>query len=220
MADTDSTKQEPETVVQGNSKTEGTSPTNSQQTDSEAEQLRKQLEQARMREQQLLNEKAEREKQEEESRRKKLEEENEWKELAERERQRADELERTQTEAKRSSELSEAKTSVLAEYPPEVAQAAEKLGLSLSDTTDEAKEDFKTKLDVLKETTPAPKVTGNNISPNQTGTQTDEEDWQRNLRQMRFDDKQLRERAVVKGISSLPQLDEMRKQAGYTPRPK
>lgn len=216
MADTD--VKTPETVDQGNSKTDGTQPAapaqdNSQQPN-EAEQLKKQLEQARMREQQLLNEKAEREKREEEARRKKLEEENEWRELAERERSRADDLERAQTEAKQATELSEAKTKVLADYPSEVTEAATKLGLTLPDTTDEAVADFKAKLEVLKETTPAKTVHGNNINPNQTVT-TDEEDRRRNLMQMRFEDKGLRDNARTKAISTLPQLNELRKQAGY-----
>lgn len=120
----------------------------------EAAQLRKELEQARMRANQLENEKQARDKAEEDARRKQLEEKEEYKTL----------YEKTEAELKarrdkeesdaRSKELASASETILKDYPKEVQELAATAGIGLSDDSEAGKAVLKDKLEQIKSKLP------------------------------------------------------------------
>lgn len=129
----------------------------------EAEKLRKELEQARMREQQLLNEKKAREEAEEAKKAKKLEEQNEFKELYEQEKAKREAIESEREAESRRQELEKARTEVLANYSDEVKALAEEAGMNLGSSDEDAKVAFKEKLDKIQNMVGSTgKVTPNN----------------------------------------------------------
>lgn len=115
----------------------------------EAERLRKEAEQARMRANQLENElKAIREK-EEEAKQKQLEEQNEWKQVAEQKDARLKELEREREEAELKEALQKKQSEVFSEFSDEVRELAEDAGVSLQAADDEAAEKLRATLTKL-----------------------------------------------------------------------
>lgn len=127
----------------------------------EAEKLRKELEKANMRANQLQNkldetaaEKAERE-------RKELEENQKFKELADQERARADALEEGIKERERKASIDAATEQIFADYNEDVVELAKEAGISLTEASEEAQTALKAKLDkfadrIQSKRTPSP----------------------------------------------------------------
>jgi len=116
----------------------------------EAEKLRKELEQARMRENQLLNEKKAREEAEAARQAKELEQQNEFKTLYEQEKAKREAIESEKQAKEREAELAKAKAEVLADYSDEVKALAEEAGMTLTEPDEDAKATFKEKLDKIQ----------------------------------------------------------------------
>lgn len=152
-----------------------TTPTNNAstpvQTDNgnaaEVERLKKEAEQAKMRANQLENQLAEKTKAEEEARRKQLEENEEYKTLYERSEEARKRLEDEGKEATKKATLSSTQSAIFAKFPKEVVEVAETAGLSLSDDSEEAKQQLETKLKTLAEKV-GPKRTPTGNNPGQT----------------------------------------------------
>lgn len=132
------------------------------------EQLKKELEQQRMRANQLENEKKAREDAEAKRKADELAEQNQFKDLYEQEKAKREGLE-TEAEAReRLASLEKAKQEVLKDYNDEVRALAEEVGLDLTDADENAVNAFKEKLDKINTRVSATgKVTGNN-QPNAT----------------------------------------------------
>ena len=138
-------------------------------TNDEAAELRKQLEQQRMRANQLENEKRERDKVQAEADRKKLEEQNEYKELFEKTDAELKAIREREEKAARDAELSKVSEDVLKDYPKEVRELAETAGLGLTDESEVARTAFKEKLDAIAaRITPGRTATPNNPSSTPT----------------------------------------------------
>lgn len=105
----------------------------------ERNQLRKQTEEARQKA--------------EEAERKDLENKEEFRQLYEREQQKREEYEQKLRDMEQQREHRELRDSVLSEYPDEVRQLADDLGVQLDTSQDEetAKSEYKSKLDKLHE---------------------------------------------------------------------
>jgi hypothetical protein len=196
-------------------KNDATQPTT---TNTDADQrfaeIQKKLEQAEMRARQLENEKKEREKQEEVARNKKLEEDNEFRTLYEREKAQREALENEREENEKLQGISKLKSEIFAQYSPEVIEIAEAAGMTLYENSDEAAEQLKSRLDVIKSKVavePVKKVIGNNGNID-TATDDDRDAYLK----MRFDDSTIAKQARQSVISKLPALDEMRRNAGLT----
>lgn len=175
----------------------------------EVERLRKAAEQAQIRANQLENELKKTREAEEAAKLKQLEENNEWKSVAEQNRAKLEALEAEREAEARSKELSSATKEVFSEYPPAVQELATELGVGLADTTDEAREALKTKLEGIKaKVGVTDKVTPNNPN-NVVDPAVNREEV---LTRMKYGDKQARESV----ISALPGVDAMRKQAGWS----
>lgn len=174
----------------------------------EVERLKKEATQAQMRANQLENELKKREAAEEAARLKQLEENNEWKSIAEQNKAKLEALEAERESEQRSKELLTAKQEVFKEFPAEVIELAEETGLSLADSTDEAKEALKAKLEKIsaRVVTKAPVTPNNPANPNPPDADRAEK-----LKRMAYGDKQAR--ADV--IGSLPGVEAMRKMAGF-----
>lgn len=144
-------------------KVETTAPAQGNAVDqAELERLRKEKEQAEMRARQLQNQLAEKEKAEEEAKAKELEEKQEYKTLADQERAKREELEAKIAEEERQKELKELSDKTLSDYSNETRDLAKELGLSLNDTSDEAVQEFRAKLDAAQARVGGQKVTANN----------------------------------------------------------
>lgn len=132
-------------------------------TNEEAAQLRKELEQARMRANQLENEKSARDKAAEEANRKRLEEKEEYKKLYEKSDAELKAIrEREEAEA-RNSELATLSQDVFKDYSKEVQEIAQTAGISLTDESEVARATLKSKLDeIAKRVTPGQVAQGNN----------------------------------------------------------
>lgn len=193
-------------VLETNTNNQGTQSQGNAADNAEAERLRKEADQARMRANQLENELAKIKAAEEDAKRKQLEEQQEWKELAEQERQRREQLEAERDAEKRNAELKEATTKIFAEFPDEVIEIAKEAGLSLSDTDEATQENLKAKLTKISEKfQKETKITSNNPQgPNQPTN----EDL---LNRMRNGDRQARHDV----ISNLDSVKIMKQMAGY-----
>jgi hypothetical protein len=211
-----------ETTTGGESQTTApttTTPAPVTTPDPKLDELQKQLDLANQRASQLANEKETRDRADAERRQKELEEQNQYKELFERSEQERKKLEQDREEETRKATLANAQVDILKDFSPEVQEIAATTGLGLTDDTQEAKDALKAKLDAIATkfpTAPAPHVQGNNRSP-ETPTGRSEEDAKL-LTQMRFSDNALADQARRAVIGRIPQLDEMRKIAGVTPR--
>lgn len=115
----------------------------------EAERLRKELEKAQMRNNQLQNQLDETAAEKAERERKELEEQQRYKELAEQERVRREALEAEVEEEKRKAAVEAATQQVFADYNDDVVELAKETGLSLTDASEESQASLKAKLDKL-----------------------------------------------------------------------
>lgn len=128
-------------------------------------QLRKELEQLRMRANQLENEKRESDKAAAEADRQKLEEQNEYKTLFEKTDAELRAIREREEKASRSAELSKVSEDVLKDYPKEVQELAATAGLTLTDESEVSRTAFKEKLDgIAQRINPTQTSTSNNPS--------------------------------------------------------
>lgn len=124
----------------------------------EADRLRKELEQAKMRENQLANQLKAKEQLEEEAQRKQLEDKEEFKNLYEQEKAKREDIESNLEKENTQKELDKATSELFAGYSDEVKVLAKEAGMALTDVSEEAQADFKARLDkvdslVVKTTT-------------------------------------------------------------------
>jgi hypothetical protein len=126
----------------------------------EFEALKKKAEQAEMRANQLQNEAEARKKADEEAARKKLEEDEKWKDVAEQERLKREELEQQVQSQAQEKRLKAVESQLLSEFPQEVRELAETVGLSLQEDSEEAQTAFKDKLGKLAEKVPVSNPVG------------------------------------------------------------
>lgn len=117
----------------------------------DADMAKKEAEKARMEANMLRNKLAEIEKAEASRRAKELEEQNEYKTLYEQEKAERERLIFEREEAERKAKLQEEQVTVLAAYPEEVREIAIDAGISLTEDSDEAKVQLKSKLDKIAE---------------------------------------------------------------------
>lgn len=199
-----------ETVVVAKNDAPTVAPTQVNTVDpAEVERLRKAAEQAQMRVNQLENEAKKRKEADEAAKLKQLEENDEWKSLAEQTKAKLEAYESEREAEQVANQLREARNSVLKDFPAEVVEIAEETGMSLLDSSDEAKEAFKAKLEKIsaKVATTA-KVTPNNPA-NTTPPNADKQEL---LKRMANGDRQARTQV----ISEIPGVKAMRKMAGYS----
>ncbi len=173
-------------------------------------EARKEAEQARMRANQLENQVAELRKADEERNRKQMEANEEWKQLAEQEKAKRESLESEREADKKAAELKAATSDVFAGFPAEVLEIAKEAGMALTDTTDEAKEALKAKLQNIQ----AKVVSDRPVTPNNHAKPSNAQDRAALIAQMRAGDKDAR----AKVIGSIPGVEAMRKMAGYSPQ--
>lgn len=134
--------------------------------DTVTEELRKQLEQAKMRENQLANQLKAKEEAEAKAKEKELEENNQFKDLFEQEKAKREALEAEQETNQRQAELNKTKAEALNGFSEDVKKLAEEVGIELLDTDEQSVEAFKGKLDKISATASAEaRITPNN--PNQ-----------------------------------------------------
>lgn len=117
----------------------------------DAEAIRKELEQERMRKNQLENELKKFKEAQDAAKAKELEEKEEYKTLYEEQKAENERIRLEKESAERQSTLNEEKNALLAEFPQAVREIAETTGLSLADDSDEAKEALKAKLTEISE---------------------------------------------------------------------
>lgn len=183
-------------------------PTVKTEDNPELAQARKEAEQARMRANQLENELKKKTEAEEAAKTKQLEENEEWKSLAEQSKAKLEALEQEREAEKRSSELKEATADVFKEFPAEVIEIAEETGLSLNESSDEAKEALKAKLTKISERV----VSANKPTPNNPAAPSSTTARAELLERSKYGDKQARQQV----ISNIPAVQAMRKMAGLS----
>lgn len=163
MADTDPKS---ETAPKEPLKNDATPPTpqleEKKTEDGELEAARKKAEQAEMRANQLAKQLKEKEDAEAAAKTKELEDKEEFKNLYEQEKLKREEIERERDAEEQRRALRKAEKGVLADYSDEVAATAKDLGLRLSEISDEAVAEFKSKLDKLNTHSGNQRVTPNN----------------------------------------------------------
>lgn len=168
MADTDTqvpeTNQEAPTTVD----TTSTPTQDNVSSNTDVEALKAQLTKLEM-ERNLLRKKVDTTSKElEEKTKKELEEKEDYRALAERATAQLAEIQKERDTQERQTAVKTATEEVLKDFDPKVADVAATAGLVVADDSDEAKEQFKTKLQAIAEkigvTTP-PKVNGSNIAP-------------------------------------------------------
>jgi hypothetical protein len=175
----------------------------------EVERLKKVAEQAQMRANQLENTLKKKAEEEEAARLKLLEENNDWKSVAEQNKAKLEAYEAERDAEQRSKELSTATSEVFSTFPTEVRELAEEMGVGLTETTEEAKEALKQRLEKIQaKVVTEKKVTPNNPS-NPTGPNASKAEL---IERMKYGDKAARSQV----IASLPGVEAMRKQAGWT----
>lgn len=142
----------------------------------ESERLLKELEQARMRENQLKNQLEKEQQAKEEARKKELEQKEEYKALYESEKEKAERLLQEREAEEKSAQLGSATEEIFKDYPENVVKAAKIAGISLTDDSESARTSLKEKLNGLQETvgTVSP-VTPNN--PSETVSTANPEEW-------------------------------------------
>lgn len=137
--------------------------------DNAVEQLRKELEQQRMRANQLENEKKQRDEAEATRKAKELEEQNQFKDLYEQEKTKREAIEAERQADEQKAELQKARQEVLKDYSDEVKALAEEVGLDLTAADEAAVNSFKEKLDKINSRVASSGKVGGNNQPNATG---------------------------------------------------
>lgn len=158
VLNTETANQQP---LENDAKVQATEQVNASTFD--ADMAKKEAEKARMEANMLRNKLAEIEKAEATRRAKELEEQNEYKTLYEQEKAERERLIFEREEAERKATLQAEQVTVLAAYPEEVREIAIDAGITLTENSDEAKAQLKSKLDKIAEKIGgAAKVTPNN----------------------------------------------------------
>lgn len=207
MSDTTQKVETAKTEAPSNEVTPTAAPVANAVDPAEVERLRKEAEQARMRANQLENELKKKAEEEEAARLKQLEEQNEWKSVAEQNKAKLEALEAEREAEQRAKELRTATKEVYSQFPDEVKELAEEMGVGLNDATEEAKEALKQRLEKIQaKVVTEKKVTPNNPSNPVQPTQNKEE----LLERAKFGDRT----AQTQVISNLPGVQAMRKMAG------
>lgn len=119
-------------------------------TSAELEAARKEIEQARMRANQLQNQLAEKETAEAAAKQKQLEEKEEFKTLYEQTNAKLNEFLEGQASTERQNQLKSATEDVFKDYSADAVELAKTAGLSLSDDSDAARAVLKEKLDTFQ----------------------------------------------------------------------
>lgn len=132
--------------------------------------LQKELEQLKMRNNQLANQLEEKRQAEEQARQKQLEEQEEFKTLYEQTQQQLDEVRRAEQERENRQKLSQATQDVLKDYPDNVRKLAEMAGLRLAEDTDEARNVLKEKLEAFKAEVAPTAGSSSRVTPNNPST--------------------------------------------------
>lgn len=200
----------------GTTTTPTTPPDNGSQPD--AEQLRKQAEQATMRANQLQKELDRKTKAEEDAAHKRLEENEEYKTLAEKYQSDLEEERRVRESENKDREIKSETSAILSKYPSNVREIAETAGLSLNDTTDDAKTTLAAKLDEIQKRagTTSPVTSNNPTTPNAPDAASQREG---NVQRMRLNNvsNKVHNDAFHGAIRGLDTIKAMKEQSGFTP---
>lgn len=207
-------------------------PANSSASSDEADRLRKEAEQARMRANQLQNELDKRAKAETEAEQKRLEETQQYKELYDKTQAELRAIQDKADAEQRQAELNTAAAEITKEYPDAVQSIAKSVGLTLSDDSEAGKALFKSKLDELSKTvTPAQISSSNNPSETPSVPSSGEPvapefapvtegAWsrgsQRPVTQMALAGASGDDSIARKYVSGLKTIEQMRKDSGFT----
>lgn len=214
---TDVTPVTPETAPSGDSKTtvQPQAPIQGNASDpAEVERLRKEAQQQTMRANQLQKDLEARKKADEEARQKQLEENEQFKDLWEKEKAEKEALISEREANRRKAELQAETNNLFKDYSPAVQKLATTAELSLSDDSDEAKAELKTKLDTFSSEIGSPKVEANNPPP--SGAPTDDRSRQIEVMRMNNVPNSAKSAATKKAVGGLSSLKEMRKMAGVS----
>lgn len=127
-----------------------TAPIQDNRSSAELEAIRKELEQSRMRANQLANQLEDKAKAEAEAVKKQLEEKEEFKTLYEQTQSRLRDIEESQKVQEREKELTQATETIFKDYSSDVVDVAKTAGLSLADDSEASITALKEKLDTFK----------------------------------------------------------------------
>lgn len=131
-----------------------------------AELLRKEAEQAKMRANQLANELDAIKKAQEEAKQKQLEEQQEYKSLYEQTQEKLRQVAEEREQSEKAQEIAKQESQLTSEYSDAVKKVAETTGLRLTDTDEDTIKAYKAKLDSLQEQVgKGAKVSSNNNNP-------------------------------------------------------
>lgn len=161
------------------------------------ELLRKEAEQAKMRANQLENELKKFREAQEADKTKQLEEKEEYKTLYEQNNAELERIRQEREQSERQALLTKEKSTVLAEYPDAVREIAEETGLSLVDDSEEAKTEFKAKLDKIAERV----GTTARVTPNNTRTVTNDKSRDELIKEFRETGDPNAMNAAINGLS-------------------
>lgn len=187
----------------------------------DVEAAKREAEQARMRANQLANEKKELEDKLAAQERQKLEENEEYKTLAEKLQSELAEIKDTQNREATRLALNSATEGILQDYPENVREVAKTTGLGLSEDSEAAKADLKAKLDTIKSKVGGANPVGANNPAPTTPEQVDREtlvkrDAPGGESPMAMAGAKGDSSVARKYISELPAIKVMRKQAGLS----
>lgn len=158
-----------------------------------AELLRKEAEQAKMRANQLANELDAIKKSQEEAKQKQLEEQQEYKTLYEQSQEQLREAAEAKERNEKAQKIAEQQAQLVTQYSDAVIKVAETTGLSLTDTDEESVKAYKAKMDTLQEQVgKGAKVTSNNNNP----VKVDTEDRGAFIEQAKQGNKQAMDQAI------------------------
>lgn len=118
----------------------------------ELKRVQKELDQMKMRNNQLENERKKREEAEEKAKQQELEENSRFNELYENERKKREELEAKLSAEEQQKNIHDKKAELLKEFPEEVKKFAEETGITLQGTDDDAVNEYKTKIEKIDKT--------------------------------------------------------------------
>lgn len=200
-----------ETANAGDSKTEVqpvATPAVNATAPADVEQLKKEAQQATMRANQLQNQLDEAKKAKEAAEAKKLEENNEYKSLWEQSEAKRKETEQQMEDQQRNQAIEQGTQEIFSQFSTDVVELAKETGLSLTDTSDEAKVAFKEKLDKIA----ARVVTSQPVNASNPNTNVPTADRATLLQRAGNGDQQAKNDL----IASLPAVQEMRRMSGFS----
>jgi len=200
-----------ETANAGDSKTEVqpvATPAVNATVPADVEQLKKEAQQATMRANQLQNQLDEAKKAKEAAEAKKLEENNEYKSLWEQSEAKRKETEQQMEDQQRNQAIEQGTQEIFSQFSTDVVELAKETGLSLTDTSDEAKVAFKEKLDKIA----ARVVTSQPVNASNPNTNVPTADRATLLQRAGNGDQQAKNDL----IASLPAVQEMRRMSGFS----